>query len=90
MNGDVLIIPKKLQTVKVTGNILNPMSMTYEEGKPLKYYIDKSGGFNERTRKSKIYVMYANGTTAVTKSFIFRSYPDVKPVDCCSSKTEKQ
>jgi len=79
MNGDVLIIPKKLQTVKVTGNILNPMSMTYEEGKPLKYYIDKSGGFNERTRKSKVYVKYANGTTAVTKSFIFRSYPVVKP-----------
>jgi len=91
-NGDVLIIPKKLQTVKVTGNILNPMSMTYEEGKTLKYYIDKSGGFNERTRKNKVYVMYPNGTTAVTKTFLFRTYPKVKPGSqiVVPAKPEKQ
>lgn len=80
MDGDILIIPKKLQTVKVTGNILNPLSMTYEPAKSVKYYVSRTGGFNEDTRKSKIYVKYPNGTTAITKSFLgFKSYPQVKP-----------
>ncbi len=66
--------------------------MTYEEGKSLKYYIDKSGGFNERTRKNKVYVMYPNGTTAVTKTFLFRTYPKVKPGSqiVVPAKPEKQ
>ena len=80
MNGDVLVIPKRLQTVKVSGNILNPLSLTYEPEKSIRYYIDKTGGFNENTRKNKIYVKYPNGTTATTRSFIgFRNYPAVKP-----------
>ena len=79
VNGDLLTIPIKLQTVKVTGKILNPMSLTYEPGKTVKHYIELSGGFADNARKNKIYIKYPNGTTAITKTFIFRSYPEVKP-----------
>jgi protein involved in polysaccharide export with SLBB domain len=80
MDGDVLVIPKRLQTVKVTGNILNPLSLTYEPSRSILYYVSKTGGFNENTRKSKIYIKYPNGTTATTSSFLgFKNYPEVKP-----------
>lgn len=78
-NGDRINIPEFLQTVKITGNVQNPFSVTYEEGKRAKYYINRSGGFDSEAHKKKTYVKYANGTTAVTKGFIIRSYPDVQP-----------
>ncbi len=78
-NGDRINIPEFIQTVKITGNVQNPFSVTYEEGKSAKYYINLSGGFDSEAHKKKTYVKYANGTTAVTKSFIVRSYPDVQP-----------
>jgi len=77
MNGDVLTIPKRLQTVKVSGNVLNPLSLTFEPGKSVLYYVDKAGGFDEDTRKRKVYVKYPNGTTASTHGFLFKDYPKV-------------
>ena len=79
MNGDVLTIPKRLQTVKVSGNVLNPMSQVYKPGHSVRYYVEKSGGFDERTRKSKVYVKYANGSTATTHTFLWHNYPSVEP-----------
>ena len=78
-DGDKLSIPEYVQTVKISGNVQNPFSLTYEKGKKLKYYIDKSGGFKTDALKRKIFVQYANGTTSSTKNFIFKSYPEVLP-----------
>ena len=78
-NGDKINIPELIQTVKVTGSVQNPFSITFESGKNAKFYIDRSGGFNSEAHKKKTYVKYANGTTDVTKSFIFKSYPKVQP-----------
>ncbi len=78
-DGDELNIPEYIQTVKVTGSVQSPFSITYEEGKDLKYYIDKSGGFSPDALKRKTYVRYPSGATASTKTFIFKSYPDVMP-----------
>lgn len=78
-NGDRISIPEFMQTVKISGNVQNPFSITYEAGKNAKYYIDRSGGFDADAHKKKVYVKYANGTTAVTKGFIIKSYPLVQP-----------
>jgi protein involved in polysaccharide export with SLBB domain len=78
-NGDRISVPEFMQTVKITGSVQNPFSITFETGKSAKYYIDRSGGFNSDAHKKKTYVLYANGTTAVTKSFIVKSYPKVQP-----------
>lgn len=78
-NGDRINIPEFMQTVKITGSVQNPFSITYEEGKNAKYYIERSGGFDSDALKRKTYVRYPNGTTAVTKSFIVKNYPEVKP-----------
>jgi hypothetical protein len=38
-----------------------------------------AGGYGERSRKSQVYVLYANGTTASTHGFIFKVRPKVAP-----------
>src|SRR5690606_29055457 len=43
--GDIIRVPKQLQTVKVTGEILNPNSIVFVPGKSFKQYISGAGGF---------------------------------------------
>jgi len=77
---DHLYIPKFTQTVKVTGSVQNPFSLIYEKGKPFKYYIDKSGGFERNALKRKAYIQYPNRTTATARNLVFfKDYPKVMP-----------
>ncbi len=79
-NGDELVVPRKLLTVNVEGEVLNPITMPYVEGKRLRFYINQGGGFGVRAKKNKAYVVYPNGTAAAAKSIVFFSnYPDIKP-----------
>ncbi|MDX8339311.1 SLBB domain-containing protein [Draconibacterium sp. IB214405] len=91
-NGDRLSIPEFMQTVKITGNVQNPFSITYQSGKNAKYYIDRSGGFDSNAKRKKTYVRYPNGETAVTKGVVFKRYPEVTPgsVVVVPEKPEKQ
>jgi len=77
--GDVINIPRQLQTVKVSGNVMNPLALTYEKKISLSRYIDRAGGYDDRARKSRTYVIYPNGTTASTRGFIFRRTPRITP-----------
>ena len=79
-DGDELIIPRKLQTINIGGEVLNPLSMPYIENKNLKYYVNQSGGFGVKAHKGKSYVVYPNGTAAATKHYVlFRRFPEIKP-----------
>ncbi len=79
-DGDELVIPRKLLTVNVEGEVLNPITIPYIEGKGLKYYVNQGGGFAVRAKKNKAYVVYPNGTAAATRNVLFfNSYPAVKP-----------
>ena len=78
--GDVLRIPKELQTVKVNGEVLYPVTSSYHAGKPLKYYISQGGGFSEKSIRKLTYVIYANGSVKSTgKVFLFNTYPRIEP-----------
>ncbi len=78
--GDELLIPSAKQTVDVQGKVFSPSLVQYVPGKSLKYYIQNAGGFFEDARKSKVYVIYANGSIKTTKSFLgIKSYPKVLP-----------
>lgn len=77
--GDRISIPTITEEVRVLGEVLNSTGLVYEKGKSVKYYIDKSGGLNQQAKKSRIYVLYANGTTQTTKNrLLFRNYPNVE------------
>jgi len=79
-DGDELIIPRKIQTIIIEGEVLNPLSMPFIENKGLKYYVNQSGGFGVKAYKRKSYVVYPNGTAAATRNFMFfRNYPEIKP-----------
>jgi protein involved in polysaccharide export with SLBB domain len=80
MEGDILQIPKQLQTVRMVGEVLLPTTTRFERGRNLKYYISKAGGFTENARKSKSYVVYANGDAAQTRGFLgIKKYPKLLP-----------
>ncbi len=59
--GDELIIPQYSNTVKISGEVMYPISMSWEKGKKLSYYIKHAGGFGNRAKKSQVYAVYMNG-----------------------------
>ena len=77
--GDEIYIPVRSEEILVDGEVLNPVGLAWQPGEDAKYYIDRAGGFSSNAKRGKVYVVYSNGTAAVTKSFTFRSYPEIKP-----------
>ena len=61
-DGDELIIPEKSSTVTIQGEVLYPNTVHYISGKSVGYYINQAGGYNNKARRSKVYVIYMNGT----------------------------
>lgn len=60
-DGDQVVIPEYNGTVRVMGAVMYPNSVTYKDGKNLKYYVKSAGGFDNRARKSRAFVIYMNG-----------------------------
>ncbi|MCF8360359.1 MAG: SLBB domain-containing protein, partial [Prolixibacteraceae bacterium] len=79
-NGDRLVIPKEMQTVRMTGAVLYPITVRYDKRYGFGKYIDMSGGFASDAKKSKAYVIYANGSIDRTKNrILFNDYPKIEP-----------
>ena len=77
--GDIIVIPKKLETVKLRGELLYPNTVRHTDNKSFKYYLDGAGGFDSNAKKSDTYVVYANGDVARTKKFLFFNiYPKIE------------
>lgn len=66
-DGDKLIIPQFSNTVKISGNVVFPNTVTYKENEKLKYYIEQAGGYGQNAKKSKAIIIYKNGTVARAK-----------------------
>ena len=60
--GDRIIVPEYNNTVKISGNVMYPNTVTYHAGKGYKWYVDQAGGFGNHSKKSKTWVIYPNGT----------------------------
>lgn len=79
-DGDVIRVPKQLQTVRVTGEVLRPTNIVYSPNKSMKQYINGAGGFTYNANKKSAYIQYANGSVdAGSKFLFFNNYPRVKP-----------
>ena len=74
--GDRLVVPQYSNTVKVSGEVMYPISMNYKKGKPLSYYIKRSGGYNNKAHKSRVYAVYMNGSVELINR---RSSKDIQP-----------
>ncbi|MGY6557907.1 MAG: SLBB domain-containing protein [Nitritalea sp.] len=78
--GDIIRVPKELQTVRIRGEVLFPTTVRYREFSGLPAYITRSGGYSEQARKRKAYVVYANGDVKRTRNFLFiRFHPIIAP-----------
>ena len=60
--GDLLIIPEYINTVKISGNVMYPNVVTFDPDMTVRDYVQMAGGYGFRTKKSKSYVIYLNGT----------------------------
>ena len=63
--GDALFVPEYQGTVKVSGDVFFPNTVFYTSGKDYKYYVNQAGGFGDRAKKSKAFIVYQNGTVGV-------------------------
>ena len=79
-DGDIISVPKQLQTIRVTGEVLKPINIVFQPGKSMGQYINESGGFSYNANKRGAYVVYANGAIKSTNKFLFfYDYPSIKP-----------
>ena len=78
--GDMLKVPKKLQTVQVFGEIYFPKKVRFARDMGFRDYIYGAGGFTSQALKRRSYIVYANGEVRNTRKILFfNSYPKVKP-----------
>lgn len=79
-DGDIIRIPKRLETVRIQGEVLYPNTVKYLDEKNFIDYISNAGGFTKKSLRSKSYILYANGSVDRTRRFLFVNvYPKVAP-----------
>lgn len=66
--GDLLLVPEYVNTVKINGAVMYPNTVSYKPGENLRYYINQAGGFGNNAKKRSAYVIYMNGTVSRLKS----------------------
>lgn len=77
--GDIIKIPKSIQTIQTFGMVNLPKQIVYREGLSFKEAVRASGGFAVNASRRHSYVVYANGEIRTTRNFLFfRSYPSLK------------
>jgi protein involved in polysaccharide export with SLBB domain len=79
--GDIISVPKQLETVRLRGELLYPITVRYDNKFKFKDYLAQAGGFAEKAKKSKTYIIYANGTVDRTRKGFFwiNNYPKIEP-----------
>ena len=65
--GDVVVVPKYNNTVRINGAVMQPNVVSYKQGKDVIYYIGQAGGYNQVAKKNKKYIIYMNGQIAAVK-----------------------
>lgn len=67
-DGDMIIVPEYDGTVRISGSVMFPNAVVYQEKMTLKEYVKQAGGFSTNARAGKVFVVYLNGTIATGKS----------------------
>lgn len=67
--GDKLYVPEYTGTVKISGAVMYPNTVVYKKSAKLKHYIEQGGGFADRAKKRRAFVVHMNGTVARAKTF---------------------
>ncbi|MBR5531723.1 MAG: SLBB domain-containing protein [Bacteroidales bacterium] len=65
--GDILDIPEMNNTVRISGAVLYPNTVVFEDGQKVSHYVEQAGGYAPKSKKNKTYVLYMNGQVAKAK-----------------------
>ncbi len=65
--GDTLLIPKRPNFVIVSGQVYNPLAVSYVPRRDLDWYLEKAGGSTRTGDKKHIYVLRADGSVVVPR-----------------------
>jgi protein involved in polysaccharide export with SLBB domain len=80
LEGDVLKVPKELQTIQTFGAVNVPKQIVYHEGISFRDALIESGRYSMNASPKNSYVIYPNGQVRKTRNFLFiRSYPSIRP-----------
>jgi protein involved in polysaccharide export with SLBB domain len=79
--GDRFIIPKRISTVRISGEVYNPNLIFYNPTVNFKDYITMGGGLTANANLSNAFVSYSNGTSKKTRIIlgVFKKYPKILP-----------
>ncbi len=79
-DGDIIDIPKRLETVRLQGELLFPTTVKFRSGSSFMDFVSQAGGFTRMSLRRKSYVIYPNGSIDRTRKFLFFNiYPKVEP-----------
>ena len=67
--GDQIYVPEYQGTVKISGSVLYPNSVTYHKNMRVKDYIEMAGGYGFEAKKKRAFIVYMNGTVAKAKKY---------------------
>ena len=67
-DGDVIYMPKLLNTVTIVGQVLNPVTVPHKTGEDFDYYLKLAGGTKKEADRSKIYVLQPSGVSLRRKN----------------------
>ena len=65
--GDVIVVPEYTNTVKISGCVLYPNTITYNPKMTVSDYISQAGGYGFRAKRNRAYIVYMNGTVSRTR-----------------------
>ena len=67
--GDQLILPELVNTVKINGAVMFPNTVAYNKKMTVKDYISQAGGYANGSRKTKAFIIYMNGQVAKVNGY---------------------
>lgn len=75
------MVPPKLETVSVIGEVNMTISHRWRENRSAKEYLELSGGLTQRADDDQVYVVRASGEVRSLDTGWFGTPPDIRPGD---------
>lgn len=63
MSGDTFYMPQRPHSVTISGNVLNPLTVSYSPELSYKDYVNLAGGFKENASEKNTFIILPNGKT---------------------------
>ena len=78
-DGDSLFVPIRLSAISISGEVLNPVSVMFSPGRPLKDYLSMAGGMTSTADESRIMVIQPDGSSFIYQNRFFGTANSILP-----------